>query len=100
VIEFFSVFLDSPDPHLLETLNHIGKQVGLLFKRLEAEERLRRSERAMNEGQRLAHLGTWEWELKTGELTWSDEKFRIYGRQPQQFIPTLEVVKKASTLKM
>ena len=95
VIEFFSVFLDSPDPHLLETLNHIGKQVGLLFKRLEAEERLRRSERAMNEGQRLAHLGTWEWELKTGELTWSDEKFRIYGRQPQQFIPTLEVVKKS-----
>jgi len=95
VIEFFSVFLDSPDPHLLETLNHIGKQVSLLFKRLEAEERLRHSERAMNEGQRLAHLGTWEWELKTGELTWSDEKFRIYGRQPQQFVPTLEVVKKS-----
>ena len=93
VIEFFSVYLDWPDPHLMETLNHLGRQVGILLRRLEAEERLRRSERAMNEGQRLAHLGTWDWELKTGALTWSDEKFRIYGFQPQQFVPTLELVR-------
>ena len=95
VIEFFSVYLDWPDPHLMETLNHLGRQVGILLRRLEAEERLRRSERAMNEGQRLAHLGTWDWELKTGALTWSDEKFRIYGFEPQQFLPTLEHVRKS-----
>ena len=28
VLEFFSPYLDAPDPHLLETLNHIGSKLG------------------------------------------------------------------------
>lgn len=94
VLEFFSIHLDAPDPHLLETLNHIGAQLGVQMKRREAEQALRRSERAMNEGQRLAHLGTWEMDLQTGRLTWSDEKFRIYGFEPQSFIPTMDHVRR------
>ena len=90
VLEFFSLHLDAPDPDLLEALNHIGRQLGLLLKRLEAEEALRKNERAMNEGQRLAHLGTWEWDLRTNVIEWSDEKFRIYGFEPRSFVPTLE----------
>jgi PAS domain S-box-containing protein len=93
VLEFFSPQLDAPDPDLLGALNHIGRQLGLLMKRLEAEEDLRKSERAMNEGQRLAHLGTWEWDLRTNALSWSDEKFRIYGFEPRSFVPTLDHVR-------
>jgi PAS domain S-box-containing protein len=93
VLEFFSLHLDAPDPDLLEALNQIGRQLGLLLKRLEAEEDLRKSERAMNEGQRLAHLGTWEWDLHTNDLSWSDEKFRIYGFEPRSFVPTLDHVR-------
>lgn len=93
VLEFFSLYLDAPDRNLLEGLNHIGSQLGLQLKRLEAEEALRRSERAMNEGQRLAHLGTWELDLRTNVLCWSDEKYRIYGFEPQSFVPTLELLK-------
>ncbi len=93
VLEFFSLHLDAPDPDLLGALNQIGRQLGLLMKRLEAEEDLRKSERAMNEGQRLAHLGTWEWDLRTNALSWSDEKFRIYGFEPQSFVPTLDHVR-------
>lgn len=93
VMELFSVHLDAPDPDLLEALRRIGSQLGLLLKRLEAEAALRRSERAMNEGQRLAHLGTWEWDLHTNALSWSDEKFRIYGFEPRSFMPTLDHVR-------
>jgi PAS domain S-box-containing protein len=93
VLEFFSLHLDAPDPDLLGALNHIGRQLGLLLKRLEAEYALRKSERAMNEGQRLAHLGTWEWDLQTNALSWSDEKFRIYGFEPRSFVPTLDHVR-------
>lgn len=93
VLEFMSFQLDTPDPDLLGALNYIGRQLGLMLKRLEAEEELRKSERAMNEGQRLAHLGTWEWDLRTNALSWSDEKYRIYGFAPQSFEPTLEHVR-------
>jgi hypothetical protein len=33
----------------------------------------------LEEAQRIARLGSWEWDVKTGEVSWSDETFRIYG---------------------
>ncbi|MDI1313276.1 PAS domain-containing protein [Prosthecobacter sp.] len=95
VLEFFSQNLDAPDADLLNGLNHIGRLLGLLLKRLEAEEALRKSERAMNEGQKLAHIGTWEWDLHTNMLAWSDEIFRIYGYVPRSFTPTMDHVRKS-----
>jgi diguanylate cyclase (GGDEF)-like protein/PAS domain S-box-containing protein len=56
------------------------------------EEALRRSEVNLAEAQRIARLGSWEWDLKTGEVWWSDEAYRIFGFEPQQFSPTLETV--------
>jgi PAS domain-containing protein len=66
---------------------------GVLFditERKEAEKALRRSEASLAEAQRMAHLGSWEWDPRTGELYWSDKTFRIYGFAPQEFVPTLE----------
>ena len=31
------------------------------------------------EAQQLAHLGSWEWDVATGAVTWSDEMYRIHG---------------------
>jgi PAS domain S-box-containing protein len=38
----------------------------------------------LEEAQRIAHVGHWEWNLETGSLTWSDETYRIYGMAPQE----------------
>lgn len=35
---------------------------------------------ALNQAQQLAHIGSWEWNLTTGHHYWSDEIYRIYGR--------------------
>ncbi len=40
------------------------------------------------EAQRIAHIGNWWHDLVTGEVYWSDEFFRILGREPQK--PMLE----------
>ncbi len=48
---------------------------------------LRRSERLLAEAQRMTHSGSWEWNLATGELHWSDEVFRIFGHAPRAFPP-------------
>jgi diguanylate cyclase (GGDEF)-like protein/PAS domain S-box-containing protein len=53
---------------------------------------LRRSEANLAEAQRIAHLGSAEWDLKTGEVWWSDEAYRICGFEPHQFSPTLKTM--------
>jgi PAS domain S-box-containing protein len=47
--------------------------------RREAEEAVRRSEARLAEAQQLAHLGGWEWDVRNGEISWSDQVYRIYG---------------------
>ncbi|HYU98526.1 MAG TPA: PAS domain S-box protein [Pyrinomonadaceae bacterium] len=49
-----------------------------------AQESLRRSESQLAEAQRLASVGSWTWDVRTGEITWSDELYRIFGLQPQK----------------
>ncbi|HEY5675961.1 MAG TPA: PAS domain S-box protein, partial [Myxococcales bacterium] len=44
----------------------------------EVKARLARSEKLLAEAQRIARLGSWEWDLGTG-LWWSDELFRVLG---------------------
>jgi diguanylate cyclase (GGDEF)-like protein/PAS domain S-box-containing protein len=55
-----------------------------------AEGALRASEASLAEAQRLAHIGSWEYDHATGTLRWSDELFRIAGYPPQSFAPTTE----------
>lgn len=95
VVEFYSVQLDPPDDDLLQTLQHISAQTGLLLERLDAEDALRRSQQAMKTGQRIAGLGNWSYNIRTGKIEWSDEKFRIYGHEPGSVKVDLEFCRKA-----
>ncbi|MFN8517021.1 MAG: EAL domain-containing protein [Chloroflexia bacterium] len=54
----------------------------------QAEDALRRNEAALAEAQRIAHLGSWEIDYATDEVSWSDEVFRIAGHEPRSFVPT------------
>jgi PAS domain S-box-containing protein len=44
-----------------------------------AEQLLRSSQRQLAEAQRIAQVGSWEWDLDTDELAFSDELCRIFG---------------------
>jgi PAS domain S-box-containing protein len=56
----------------------------------QAEERLRQSEERLQRSQEIAHLGSWELDLTNDVLTWSDEVYRIFGLEPQEFAATYE----------
>ncbi|AKB60733.1 sensory transduction histidine kinase [Methanosarcina mazei SarPi] len=45
---------------------------------------LKESESRLAEAQRMAHIGSWDWNLITGEVCWSDELYHIFGRSPQE----------------
>jgi|GEM_PF-604592 len=53
-----------------------------ITERKQAEEKVRQSERQLAEAQRLAHIGSWDWDLRTNAVTWSDELYHIFGLQP------------------
>jgi signal transduction histidine kinase len=49
-----------------------------------------RLERQLDAAQQITHIGSWEWNLATGVVTWSNELYRIYGLPPQSCEITLE----------
>ena len=55
-----------------------------------AEEHLLKSDTHLKTAQRIGKLGSWEFEVNTGKLTWSDEVFRIYGLEPSANPPDYE----------
>ncbi|HMB25598.1 MAG TPA: PAS domain S-box protein, partial [Anaerolineales bacterium] len=58
--------------------------------RQQVEDALRQSEERLSRAQEIAHLGSWELDLVHNRLTWSDEVYRIFGLQPQEFAATYE----------
>ncbi|MEB3209939.1 MAG: PAS domain-containing protein [Leptolyngbyaceae bacterium] len=48
----------------------------------QTEEQLQQSDVHLKQAQRIAKLGSWEFEVQKAKITWSDEVFRIFGRDP------------------
>jgi PAS domain S-box-containing protein len=45
----------------------------------QAEGQIAEAQRQLAEAQRLAEIGSWEWRIDTGEVTWSDHFYRLLG---------------------
>ena len=75
---------------MVGTIADITEQVAAEEERARLEEGLRRSERNLAEAQRIAHIGSWEWNLETGTALRSDELHRIYGVAPGAIPGTTE----------
>ena len=77
----------SPNGELVEV---VGTMVDISERR-RAEEALRRSESYLAQAQKLAHIGSWAWEVAgRTALYLSDEWYRIYGFDPKDGMPTWE----------
>ncbi|MCK4743344.1 MAG: response regulator [Sulfuriflexus sp.] len=74
-----------------QALNMLG-MVQDIDCRKNAELALAEREKELNEAQKMANLGSWHFEPNTGDLFWSDEIYRIFGYEPDSFIPTVEAV--------
>lgn len=58
--------------------------------RIESEAALRESEARYALAQDVSGIGSWEWNLKTNELFWSDEIYSLFGVDKTDFEPTFE----------
>ena len=86
VVEFFATEVIERDEHVAAVIDSVASLLGATADRLhdaaertQAEEELRRSERNLAEAQRLAHIGSWSWDVGSDYVVWSAELHRIYG---------------------
>jgi PAS domain S-box-containing protein len=49
-----------------------------------------RIEQQLAAAQQITHIGSWEWNIATNAVVWSDELYRIYGLDPQSCEITFE----------
>ena len=55
---------------------------------------LQDSKTKLEEAQRIAHVGHWEWDLTSNRVIWSDETYRIYGLRPQEYPIDIALIRK------
>lgn len=63
--------------------------------RKQTETALEESRKWLEEAQSLAKLGHWSADLTTGALMWSDEIYRIFGQDPDRFVPSVDAFHQA-----
>jgi PAS domain S-box-containing protein len=73
----------------------VSKQRGAEAVIQERETQLRENTAKLEEAQRVAHVGYWEWDLRTDQVTWSDETYRIYGLHPQELPIELATIRES-----
>jgi len=63
-----------------------------ITERKKAEEELKRTRSILSEGQKIAHLGIFEYVADTQTTIWSEEEYHIYGLDPAGPSPTYDVM--------
>jgi PAS domain S-box-containing protein len=56
------------------------------IERKQMENKVRKSETDLIKAQHIAHVGNWTWHIQSDHLEWSDELFRIFGLNPNEYI--------------
>ncbi|MFO8100989.1 MAG: PAS domain S-box protein [Dehalococcoidia bacterium] len=75
---------------LLDREGHLSMLLGIsrdITERLQAQRDLEYSEASLARAQQIARLGSWEWDVPTDEVHWSDEMCRILGYRPGDITP-------------
>lgn len=70
---------------IVHAVNRALEEVEEHSKRQMAEEALRNSHRQLMEAQKIGHIGSWEMDINTREMSFSDEFYNIMSLEPTEF---------------
>ena len=74
------------------SIDELRQQIGVLKHALRLNEKeLLENKNHLDRIQKLAHIGSWIWDIKNNTQVWSDERYRILGMTPGEKEPTYEV---------
>jgi PAS domain S-box-containing protein len=80
IIEIVIIFIDITELKRVEEDKVAAK---LKFEKIQKE---------LNEAQKLAHIGSWLYDVTTQKIEWSDETFQIWGFDPKDGTPDVETL--------
>lgn len=60
-----------------------------------ADEALKQTRDSLSAAQKIAHMGSWEWNIITNKEVWSDEQYRIFGYEPNEVAATYTLFQNA-----
>jgi len=88
VIGKFMFYYESPRqlaPDELQLAGVIAAQVAFAVERTRAHEQARRSGERLRFALEAASMGTWDWDIVTGSVQWSENLERVHGLPPGTF---------------
>ncbi len=76
---------------VLRTEGELAEEFAGHYRRLAmTQDELRTREAQLVEAQSIAKIGSWEWDMESGALAWSDELFKIFEIDPRSFAPSFD----------
>ncbi len=75
---------------IMRILERIAASIGIAISREKALRDLELSEQRYSLAQKAANIGSWDWDIKTGELTWSEKIEPTFGFKKGKFKGTYE----------
>ncbi|MBD3559758.1 PAS domain-containing protein, partial [Planktothrix sp. FACHB-1355] len=72
-------------------MERIAEKTWLAVERSRAEEELRKSRTRLQLALIVGRMGTWDWDIQTNTVNWSDGQFTIMGLQPNECEPSYEI---------
>lgn len=90
---------DPLDEIVLQSLRKINLKLVYAIRACLDNAKLYESKERLMNAQRIAHLGSWTTSFPSMHMQWDDEIFRIFGEDPQNFIPTYKQVLRRLTKK-
>jgi PAS domain S-box-containing protein len=79
-----------PVPEDIATVEVLCKTAAIAIDRLRAEAELRESREQLQMAMAAGRMGSWNWDLTTGQFAWSPEYYALMGYEPSERLPSQE----------
>jgi len=76
-----------------EKFDVLNERISILENQIISNEKFSQTRR-LDESQAISQVGSWIWDVRNGDIQWSDMMFKLLGLEPNEEIPTYELALK------
>ncbi len=80
--------------HKKELIQTLIRQASVAIQRSYFDRELSKKKGLLSRTEEISHVGTWEYDLKSEKVIWSEELYRIYGLKPESTVIDSNIIRK------